>query len=155
MTAVDENQPISFFATMEANISGSLGAQRIVTSLTGVFAAVALVLSAVGLYSVIAYAVSQRTAEIGIRMALGAQAQQVVAMVLRSGLQLVAVGLTLGLAAAAGAARLIRTLLFQVQPLDPVVYGAVTGLFALVATLACLVPSLRASRIDPLLALRD
>jgi ABC-type antimicrobial peptide transport system permease subunit len=76
-------------------------------------------------------------------------------MVLRSGLRLVVVGLALGLAAAAGAARLIQTLLFQVQPLDPVIYGAVAALFALVATLACLVPSLRASRIDPLLALRD
>jgi predicted permease len=155
VAAVDKNQPISFFATMDANISGSLGVQRIVTSLTAVFAAVALILSAVGLYSVIAYAVSQRTAEIGIRMALGAQARQVVAMVLRSGLRLVVVGLALGLAAAAGAARLIQTLLFQVQPLDPVIYGAVAVLFATVATLACLVPSLRASRIDPLLALRD
>ena len=76
-------------------------------------------------------------------------------MVLRSGLRLVVVGLALGRAAAAGAARLIQTLLFQVQPLDPVIYGAVAALFALVATLACLVPSLRASRIDPLLALRD
>jgi len=155
VAAVDRNQPISFFATMDANISGSLGAQRIVTSLTAVFAALALILSAVGLYSVIGYAVSQRTAEIGIRMALGAQARQVVAMVLRSGLRLVVVGLALGLAAAAGAARLIQTPLFQVQPLDPVIYGAVAALFALVATLACLVPSLRASRIDPLLALRD
>jgi len=112
------------------------------------------VLSAVGLYSVLAYAVSQRTPEIGIRMALGARPAQVVRLVMQGGLRLVAVGLTLGLAAAAGAARVIRTLLFDVQPLDPAVYAGVAALFTAVAALACMVPSLRASRIDPLLALR-
>jgi ABC-type antimicrobial peptide transport system permease subunit len=115
---------------------------------------VALLLAAIGLYSVLAYAVSQRTNEIGIRMALGAQPGQVVALVMRSGLGLVAVGLGLGLAASAGAARLIRTLLFNVEPFDPLIYGGVTLLFAVVAALACLLPSLRASRIDPLVALR-
>jgi ABC-type antimicrobial peptide transport system permease subunit len=152
---VDKNQPISFFATMDANVAASLGVQRIVTSLTGLFAVVALILSGVGLYSVIAFAVTQRTPEIGIRMALGAQARQVVAMVMRSGLRLVAIGLVVGLAAAAGASRLIRTLLYQVEPLDVTIYAAVAALFTVVATLACLVPSLRASRIDPLTALRD
>src|SRR4051812_38520487 len=101
-----------------------------------------------------AYAVSQRASEIGIRMALGAQPGQVIALIMRSGLKLVAIGLVAGLAAAAGAARLIQTLFFDVQPLDPMVYGAVGVLFALVAALACLLPSLRASRIDPLVALR-
>jgi len=151
---VDKDQPISFFATLETNIANSLGVQRIVASLTVVFAGLALVLSAVGLYSVLAYAVSQRTAEIGIRMALGAQASEVVAMVLRSGLRLVAIGLVIGLVGAAAAGRLIRTLLFNVQPMDPLIYGGVAVLFTLVATLACLLPSFRASRIDPLLALR-
>ncbi|HEV2983898.1 MAG TPA: ABC transporter permease [Vicinamibacterales bacterium] len=155
VTAVDKDQPISFFATLETNISQSLGAQRIVASLTVIFAGLALVLSAVGLYSVLSYAVSQRRAEIGIRMALGARPGQVVRLVMRGGLQLVVVGLTLGLAGATGAARLIRTLLFNVQPLDPLVYGGVAALFTVVATLACLLPSLRASRIDPLLALRS
>ena len=155
VAAVDTDQPISFFATMDTNIAGSLGAQRIVAALTAVFAGLALALSAVGLYSVIAYAVSQRTPEIGIRMALGAQAREVVAMVLRSGLKLVGVGLALGLAGAIGAGQLIRTLLFQVQPTDPVIYLAVTALFAVVAVFACLLPSLRASRIDPMIALRD
>src|SRR5262245_40276273 len=143
VAAVDKNQPISFFATLETNVANSLGVQRIVASLTIVFAGLALALSAVGLYSVLAYAVSQRTAEIGIRMALGAQASEVIGLVMRSGLQLVAVGLVVGLAGAAGAGRLIRTLLFDVQPLDPVIYGSVAVLFTIVAALACLLPSFR------------
>ena len=153
VAAVDKNQPISFFATLETNIAQSLGAQRIVASLTTIFAGLAL--SAVGLYSVLAYAVSQRRAEIGIRMALGARRAQVVRLVMQGGLRLVAAGLVLGLAGAAGAARLIRTLLFNVQPLDPLVYGGVALLFTVVAALACLLPSLGASRIDPLVALRS
>jgi len=151
---VDKDQPISFFATLETNVAQSVGVQRIVASLTTVFAALALCLSAIGLYSVIAYAVSQRTSEIGIRMALGAQPRQVIGMVMRGGFRLVALGLLLGLAGAAAATRLIRTLLFDVAALDPVVYAGVAILFSMVAALACLLPSLRASRIDPLRALR-
>ena len=154
VAAVDPDQPISFFATLENNIVQSLGTQRIVASLTAVFAGLALVLSAIGLYSVLAYAVSQRRPEIGIRMALGAQPGQVVGLVMRGGLRLTAAGLVIGFSGAAAAARLIQTLLFNVQPLDPLVYGAVAVLFSLVAAVACLVPSLRASRIDPLVALR-
>ena len=154
VTGADKDQPISFFATMESNVAQSLGTQRIVASLTAIFAGVALVLAAVGLYSVLAYAVAQRTSEIGIRMALGAQRSQVVTLIMSGGLKLVAIGLVVGLVAAAGASRLIQTLLFNVQPLDPFVYGGVSVLFAFVASLACLLPSLRASRIDPLVALR-
>jgi predicted permease len=152
---IDKDQPISFFATLETSVALSLGPQRIVASLTAIFAGLALVLSAVGLYSVLAYAVSQRTPELGIRMALGARGGQVVGMVMRSGLQLVAVGLVIGLACATGAARLIQTLLFDVQPMDPLLYAGVALLFTSVAVLACLVPSVRASRIDPLIALRS
>src|SRR5581483_1411643 len=152
--AVDPDQPISFFATLDTNVANSLGVQRIVASLTVVFAGIALVLSAVGLYSVVAYAVSQRTTEIGIRMALGAQRTQVIGLVMRGGLRLVAVGLVLGLGAAAGTARLIQTLLYDVKPLEPVVYGGVAALFAAIAAVECLIPSLRAARIDPLDALR-
>jgi putative ABC transport system permease protein len=151
---VDNDQPISFFATMETNLALSLGTQRIVASLTTIFAVLAFVISVVGLYSVLAYAVSQRTAEIGIRMALGAGRGQVVALIMRTGLRLVGAGLLAGLAAAAGAARLIQALLYDVRPLEPLVYGAVVVTFGVVAALACLVPSLRASRIDPLVALR-
>ena len=155
VAAVDKEQPISFFQTLETAVAQSLGAQRLVAMLTAIFAGVALVLAAVGLYSVLAYAVMQRTSEIGIRMALGSPRGAVVALILGSGLRLVALGLGLGLAAAAGIAKLIASLLFNVAPLDPLVYGGVTVLFAGVATLACLLPALRASRIDPLIALRS
>jgi ABC-type antimicrobial peptide transport system permease subunit len=140
---------------LESGLAQSLGIQRIATSLTGVFAIFALVLAVIGLYSVLAYVVSQRTAEIGIRMALGAQPGQVIGMVMRGGLKLVAFGLVLGLAGAAGITRWMQSLLFNVEPLDPAIYGGVALLFGAVAALACLVPSLRAARIDPVIALRS
>jgi predicted permease len=155
VAAVDKDQPISFFQTMDAAMVQSLGVQRIVASLTAAFAALALVLAAIGLYSVVAYAVMQRTGEIGIRLALGARPSQVVRLILQSGLKLVAVGLGLGLAGAAGTAKAIETLLSNVRPLDPGIYALVAAFFGAIAILACLVPSLRASRISPLVALGD
>src|SRR5262245_7939021 len=154
LASLDNTVALAFFTTMDTALSSSLFFPRITVWLTGAFAIVALLLSAVGLYSVLAYAVTQRTNEIGLRMALGAQREQVIALVLRSGLSLVALGLVVVLAIAAGAARLIRTLLFSVQPIDPLIYGCVTLLFAFIAVLACLLPSLHASRIDPMIALR-
>ena len=154
VATVDKTQAVSFFATMESTLSLSLGTQQLVAALTGVFAALALALSLIGLYAVLAYLVSQRTPEIGIRMALGATERQVVGLIMRSGLGLVAVGMVLGLAGAAAASRLIRQLLFGVGPLNPLIYLGVAVLFAVVAALACLGPSLRASRIDPLVAFR-
>jgi putative ABC transport system permease protein len=154
VAAIDKDQPISFFQTLESAVSQSLGAQRAVATLTAIFAGVALVLAAVGLYSVLAYAVTQRTSEIGIRMALGSPRGAVISLVMRSGLRLVALGLVIGLAAAAGVGKMIQSLLFNVGPVDPLIYAGVAVLFAAVAALACLIPSLRASRIDPLIALR-
>jgi predicted permease len=154
VAAVDRAQAVSFFTTMDSTVETSVGTQRLVATLTAVFAGVALLLSLTGLYSVLAFLVSQRTPEIGIRMALGASRRQVIGMVMRSGLGLVAVGLVLGLGGAAAASRLIRQLLFGVEPITASIYALVGLSFALVATLACLAPSLRASRIDPLLALR-
>lgn len=106
------------------------------------------------LYSVLAYAVSRRTSEIGLRVAWGARGGQVVSLILRSGLRLVALGLAIGLVGAAAATRLIQRLLFNVQGLEPAFYIGVAVAFGLIAALACLVPSVRASRIDPLVALR-
>jgi len=140
---------------MDTAVQQSLGVQRIVATLTVVFAGVALVLAAVGLYSVLAYTVTQRTSEIGLRMALGAQRGQVISLILNSGLKLVAAGLVLGLVAATTAAHLIRSLLFSVEPFDPIIYGAVAALFTVIAAVACVLPSFRASRVDPLVALRS
>lgn len=153
VSQVDKDQPISFFQTMDVALAQSLGTQRIVASLTGIFAVVALVLAAVGLYAVVAYAVTQRTTEIGIRMALGARPGQVLTLIMKGGLTLVAIGLVIGLASAAGTAQLIASQLTNVAPLNPVVYGAVAAFFGLVAALACLMPAVRASRINPVSAL--
>jgi predicted permease len=154
LASLDSTLALTFFTTMDTTLSSSLIFPRITAWLTGAFAGVALLLSVVGLYSLLAYAVTQRTKEIGLRMALGAQREQVVALILRSGLRLVAFGLVLGLAAATGASRLIQTLLFSVQPLDPFVYVGVTLLFTLIAVLACLLPARRATQVDPIQALR-
>jgi predicted permease len=150
---VDRDQPISFFQSLDTLLSQTLGIQRIVATLTGCFAAIALVLAAIGLYSVVTYAVAQRRGEIGIRMALGARPGQVLGLIMGGGLKLVAMGLVLGLAGAAGTARLIATLLSNVQPLDPIVYGAVAVFFTIIAAVACFLPSFRASQIDPVVAL--
>ncbi|HVU15681.1 MAG TPA: ABC transporter permease [Candidatus Didemnitutus sp.] len=154
VAAADRTLAISAFTTMDTALEQSLGFQRIVAWLTGAFSVVALVLSAVGLYSVLAYAVSQRTSEIGLRMALGADRSQVIALVLGQGMRVVAIGLVVGLAAAAGGAQLLRSQLYGISALDPWVFAGVTVTFALVALLACLLPSLRAARVDPLVALR-
>jgi predicted permease len=155
LASLDSTVALTFFTTMDNALSSSLIFPRITAWLTGAFASVALLLSAVGLYSVVAYGVTQRTAEIGLRMALGAQREQVMALILRGGLRLVALGLVLGLAAAAGASRLIQTLLFSVQPLDPLIYVGVTLLFTLIGVLACLLPARRATQVDPIQALRS
>lgn len=155
VTSVDKTQATAFFGTMESNVASSLATQRLVATLTGVFAVLALILSLTGLYSVLAYLVTQRTPEIGLRMALGASRPQVVKLVLRSGLGLVVAGLVLGLGGAAGVGRLIRQLLFGIEPVSPAIYAGVAVVFVIVAVLACLGPSLRASRIDPLVAFRN
>jgi predicted permease len=151
---VDANQPISFFQTMDNVLQQSTGFQKLLAGLVAIFASVALVLTAVGLYSVIAYSVSQRTSEIGIRMAMGAQPGQIVSHVLSDGMKLVFVGLAVGLAGAINSAHLMTSLLFSITPVDPALYTAVTVLFATIAALACIVPARRAARIDPLRALR-
>jgi putative ABC transport system permease protein len=111
-------------------------------------------LAAVGLFGVLSYIVAQRTSEIGIRIALGARREQVLRDVLLNGLRPALVGLVLGLAASVGAARLIQSMLYATQPLDPAVFAAVSAMLLLVAALACLVPAWCASRLDPMQALR-
>jgi len=122
--------------------------------LFGIFSGIALVLAAAGIYGVMAYFVTNRTREIGIRMALGAQWRDVLRMVLRSGLSLVAIGLTIGLAVALALTRLMSTLLFEVSPIDPATFAAVALCVILAALLACYIPARRATKVDPLVALR-
>jgi len=154
VASVDSSQPISLFSTLEGALNQSLGFQRVTAYLTGAFAATALLLAAVGLYSVLAYTVTQRTGEIGVRMALGAQPGQVIGMILKQGLRLVVVGVLAGIGLAAGLSQLITSLLYGIEPFSIGIYAAVALLFALVGALACLLPSMRASRIDPIEALR-
>jgi hypothetical protein len=154
VAAVDRTQPVAGFQTMDKSVAQSLGVQRVTAWLTGAFALIALVLSVLGLYSVLAYVVTQRVAEIGIRMALGAQSVDVIGLVVSQGMRLVFVGLAIGLGAAAAGGRAVASLLYQVKPLDPLVFASVVAVFGLVALAACFVPSRRASRIDALIPIR-
>jgi len=120
------------------------------------FGLAALLLAATGLYGVLSYVVNQRRREVGIRIALGAQPRQVMALVVvRQGLAPIAVGMVLGLAAAMAAARLLTARLYEISPVDPVVYASVTGILVLTAILASAVPARRAATVDPVIALRD
>jgi len=127
---------------------------RIALGVAALFGGAGLLLAAVGLYGVLSYMVSRRRREIGIRMALGAAAANIRNLVLRDGLRLVAIGLTVGFAAAAGVSRLLRSLLFGVNPIDPLTYGAIALVLGGVALVACLVPVRRALRTEPLEVLR-
>jgi ABC-type antimicrobial peptide transport system permease subunit len=118
------------------------------------FAVLSLMLASIGLYGVLAYLTTQRTGEIGVRMALGAERTQVLRQMLGDGLRPALYGLVLGLVASAGAVRLIESMLYGTQPLDPAIFAAVAATLLLVAALACLIPAWRASRIDPMQALR-
>ena len=140
---------------MDDVVSGALSRPRFNLVLLSAFALVALVLSAIGIYGVLAYLVAQRTREIGIRMALVARAADVLRLVLREGMAPVVVGAGAGMIAALAATRALRSMLFGVTPLDPVSFAAAPALLAIVALLACYVPARRATRVDPLVALRD
>ncbi len=149
------NQQVVYGAqTMNDIIAGSLAERRFSMILFGVFAVLALVLSSVGIYSVVSYITAQRTQEIGVRMALGAQRADVLRMVLGAGAKMTAAGVALGLLASFGLTRLIAKLLFGVSATDPITFVAVSSLLSLVAFAACYVPARRATRIDPLVALR-
>jgi putative ABC transport system permease protein len=122
--------------------------------LLGVFAFIALALAAVGIYSVIAYSVAQRTQEIGVRLALGAQTGAILKLVVGQGMKLVASGVALGLAASFSLTRLMSNMLFGVSAVDPMTFGAITLLLTFVGLLACWIPARRAMKLDPMMALR-
>jgi predicted permease len=140
--------------TMEEMIANSLAARQVLMIVFGVFAALALGLASVGIYGVIAYLVGQRTHEIGVRMALGATRTDVLGMVLREGIKLSLLGVTIGVIAALGLMRLLANLLFGVSPSDPATFATVAILLATVALAACYVPARRATKVDPIVALR-
>jgi putative ABC transport system permease protein len=152
--ALDRDQPVSGVSTMEQLIEESEGQLRLIMTLLGIFAGAATVLAVLGLYGVISYSVAQRTKEIGIRRAVGAQTGDIVALVVGQGLRLVLAGMALGIAGALALTRVMQDLLFQVSALDPLTYIAVAVLFAAVGILASYIPARRATGIDPLEALR-
>jgi putative ABC transport system permease protein len=139
---------------MQQAIGDSLGNARFSASLVLSFAVLSLLLASVGLYGVLSYLMTQRTNEIGIRIALGAQRDQVLRLMLVDGLRPAVFGLVFGLAASAATVRLIQSMLYDTHPLDPAVFAGVAATLLLVAALACIVPAWRASRLDPMQALR-
>jgi putative ABC transport system permease protein len=151
--ALDKDQPIYNVRTMDDVVANSLGTQRVSMQLFAVFACAALLLAALGIYGVMAYSVTQRTQEIGIRMALGAQRRDVLGLVVRQGMTLVAIGVVAGLVGAFALTRVMATLLFSVRPGDPATYFAISFLLIVIAFLACYLPARRAARLDPIKAL--
>jgi predicted permease len=151
---LDPQLPVHDVLTMDQIIERSLGNASLSASLVLGFALLSLILASVGLYGVLSYLTTQRTGEIGVRMALGAQRGQVLRLLLGDGLRPALYGLTLGLAASVAAVRLIQSMLYGTRPLDPAIFAAVAATLLTVAALACLVPAWRASRIDPMRALR-
>jgi putative ABC transport system permease protein len=153
--AVDPDQPVARIETMSAAVARSLGTTRLSTILFGLFGVVGLVLAAVGIYGVISYGVLQRTREFGLRMALGARPSDVRGMVVRQAAVLTALGVGIGLVCALVGTRLMRTLLFSVTPADPLSYVVVVVVLGGVALLASYLPARRATRVDPVIALRN
>ena len=149
-----EDQPISGVQTMEQIISHSLAERRFTMLLLIIFASTALVLAAVGIYGVMSYAVSRRTHELGVRLALGASRREILRLVVGEGMTLAAIGTAVGLTAALGLTRLMASLLYGVRPADPATLVAVSLLLAGIALLACYIPAWRATKVDPLVALR-
>ncbi len=152
--SIDQDQPVFTIQTVEQTLARQMWPFRVFGTLFAIFAVIALTLSAVGLYAVMAYSVTQRTQEIGVRMALGAGGNQVLWLVLRRGLVQIAIGVTIGLTGAMFASKALGSLLVQVTPRDPATFAGISTLLVLVAIAACVIPARRASRVDPLVALR-
>ena len=154
LNKIDNGLPILQPSTLDAIITQSLGQERLTMTLLGVFAGIALLLAVVGIYGAVAYSVEQRTGEIGVRMALGAQTQDVLRLVVRQGMSPVILGLIIGLAATFAVGRLLTAQLYQISPHSPLLLGATAIVLAVAALLACLIPARRATRVDPIQALR-
>ncbi|OLD81230.1 MAG: hypothetical protein AUF67_09000 [Acidobacteria bacterium 13_1_20CM_58_21] len=151
---IDPELPMAGVATMDQLVADSLSRSRFTMLLLGIFAVVAVVPASVGLYGLIAYSVTQRTQELGIRIALGAQRRDVLRLVLGQGTRLTLLGVAVGVLAALAFSRLLSTLLFGVSATDPLTFAGVAAVLALVALMACFIPARRATRVDPIVALR-
>jgi ABC-type antimicrobial peptide transport system permease subunit len=154
LMALDAGVPVFDFTLMQAHVDNALAPTRFVMALVAVFAMLSLVLAASGLYGLLAFAVHQRTRELGVRLALGATERQIVGLVVRGGMLLVFVGLAVGIPASLLTSRALTQLLYAVSPTDPLTLLAVGVTLTAVAALACYIPARRASRIDPMTALR-
>jgi len=154
VTSVDKSLPVYALKPMTENLRDSLARRRFNLILLSVFSGVALLLAGVGIYGVISYGVTQRTHEMGIRMALGAKPRDVLTLVVRQAMVLALGGVGIGLLASLALTRLMKGLLFSVSVTDPMTFAAIALLMTLIALLACLIPARRATRVDPLVALR-
>jgi len=151
---IDREQPVNDVVTMDTVMADSIAHQRFNMLLLGTFAGLALLLAAIGLYSVLAYSVRRRVREIGVRMALGAQRMDVIRMILGQGVRLALIGVAIGVVAAFALTRLMASQLFQVSATDPLTFVGVAVVLVLVAIAACYIPARRASKVDPMVALR-
>jgi putative ABC transport system permease protein len=151
---MDSDLPVYQVETLEQSMGDSVARQRFSTLLLGLFAGIAFVLAIIGIYGVVSYAVSQRTREFGVRIALGAESGDVAWLVLRHGLRIAGFGIALGLVGGLGVTRFLRQLLFHVSPYDPVTFLWVVLVIAGITILACWLPARRATKVDPIIALR-
>jgi predicted permease len=152
--AIDPDQPAFDIKTMEARLDAAMQGRKSPMILLGIFAGIALLLAALGVYGVLAFAVGQRTSEIGIRVALGATRANILGLILRQGIGLIALGVLIGLAGYFALSRIIGQLLYSVAPTDPGILVLAPALLAVVALLACVLPARRATKVDPMVALR-
>jgi putative ABC transport system permease protein len=155
LAAIDKKQPIHSFKALEEQVSELIAPQRFTTALMAGFAGLAATLAAIGIYGVMSYTVSERTREIGVRMAMGAQTGNVMRMVLKQGMVLAVAGVMIGLAASFALTRVMSGLLFGMQATDPATLAVITLLLLAVALVSCLIPARRATKVDPLVALRN
>jgi putative ABC transport system permease protein len=152
--AIDPDQPVASMRSLEGLLRGTVAERRLSTDLLAAFGGLALLLAAIGIYGVMAFSTAERTRELGIRLALGAEPRDVLRLILRDGARLSALGVGLGLVGALGASRALSSMLFGVSPTDPLTFAAVVGLLGSVSLLACYIPARRATRVDPVVALR-
>ena len=155
LAEVDSRAPIVYVRTMDTQLASIISVVRMLTTMLAVFAAVSLIIATLGQYAVLAFAMKRRTREFGLRMALGASAHQILGSVVGEGLRLTVAGLAIGFALSLLAARALRSVLFGVSPTDPATYTGVVVVLAAASLMACWLPARRASRVDPMQALRE